>query len=296
MLLVALTVSACGHAGAAVQPNILLILADDMRADSIAALGTESLHTPHLDRLAARGLAFRNAYCLGGNVAAVCTPSRNMLLSGQSFFRWAGRAVAPGDPPNLPLSFKDAGYTTYHHGKRGNSAPAIQACFEVNKELADDDADRRSGEPGKRALDDAIAFLLEAHRALAEGGWLRLSTPNLDWVWTTHYRLEADPEAKVNNALMLNRAFHGWRHQFLWNREMLGEALAACGFEPVRWCRYGVSALPVFQEIERHETYIDEPDLPHVIIAEASKGAPQPERLERFRELVQRELLDHMAD
>jgi predicted SAM-dependent methyltransferase len=146
------------------------------------------------------------------------------------------------------------------------------------------------------AIDDAIKFLLESHRVLGPGGWLRLSTPNLDWVWVTHYRLAGSEDEKRHGALALNRAFHGWRHQFLWNREMLGEALAACGFEPVRWCRYGESALPVFQGIERHETYEDEPDLPHVIIAEASKGAPQPERLERFRELVQRQLLDHMAD
>jgi predicted SAM-dependent methyltransferase len=146
------------------------------------------------------------------------------------------------------------------------------------------------------AIDDAIKFLRESHRVLGPGGWLRLSTPNLDWVWSTHYHPGGSADEMRRDALMINRAFRGWRHQFLWNREMLGEALAACGFEPVRWCRYGVSELPVFQGIERHETYVDEPDLPHVIIAEASKATPQPERLERFRELVQRELLDHMAD
>lgn len=146
------------------------------------------------------------------------------------------------------------------------------------------------------AIADAINFLTEAHRVLEPGGWLRLSTPNLDWVWTTHYRLQAEPDQKRQDALALNRAFHGWRHQFLWNREMLGEALASCGFEPVRWCRYGESELAVFHGLERHETYNDAPDLPHVIIAEGRKAAAQPERLARFRALVQRELLDHMAD
>lgn len=146
-------------AAAPPRPNILLILADDMRADSIGALGNPHLRTPHLDRLAARGLALTNAYCLGGNSGAVCTPSRNMLLSGQSFFRWGGSPVAPGGPPNLPLTFKEAGYVTYHHGKKHNTAPAIQAHFEVNKTLADDDGERRSGEPGRIIVDDAIAFL-----------------------------------------------------------------------------------------------------------------------------------------
>jgi hypothetical protein len=146
------------------------------------------------------------------------------------------------------------------------------------------------------AIDAAVAFLLECHRALAAGGWLRLSTPNLDWVWSTHYRLDLAPDGKRAAALALNRAFHGWRHRFLWNREMLGEALLACGFAEPRWCRYGESALPVFSGIERHETYEDTADLPHVIIAEAAKGEPRPRRLEEFRALLAREFLSHLAD
>lgn len=145
-------------------------------------------------------------------------------------------------------------------------------------------------------LDLAVAFLHEAWRVLARSAWMRLSTPNLDWVWATHYRLEADPETKRAAALQINRAFHGWRHQFLWNREMLGAALEACGFAGVRWCRYGESELPLFRGIERHESYGDTPQLPHVIIVEARKGQPRPERLAEFQALIQREFLMHRAD
>lgn len=70
-------------------------------------------------------------------------------------------------------------------------------------------------------LDDALRFLAEVHRALAPGHWVRLSTPNLDWVWSTHYELDSEPETKRQNALAINRAFRGWQHQFLWNRELL---------------------------------------------------------------------------
>ncbi|HYX25847.1 MAG TPA: methyltransferase domain-containing protein, partial [Thermoanaerobaculia bacterium] len=76
------------------------------------------------------------------------------------------------------------------------------------------------------AVDDALRFLLEAHRVLMDGGWVRLTTPNLDWVWLTHYRLEGEAAERREAALAINRAFRGWRHQFLWNREMLAEALA----------------------------------------------------------------------
>src|SRR6478609_1239867 len=82
-------VASTGFAGdTARKPNVLFLFADDMRADSIAALGNPVVKTPHLDTLVRRGFTFRNAYCLGGNSGAVCTPSRNMMLSGNAYFRW----------------------------------------------------------------------------------------------------------------------------------------------------------------------------------------------------------------
>ncbi|HSH92940.1 MAG TPA: sulfatase-like hydrolase/transferase [Roseimicrobium sp.] len=161
------------HATAATsRPNILFLLADDMRADSVGALGNPTIKTPNLDGLVKRGFAFRNAYCFGGNSAAVCTPSRNMLLSGKVYFRWKdtlspGAApgqkglLAPGEGPNVPNTFKDAGYVTYHHGKKGNTALLIQARFDINKYLTNDEAERQSGEPGREIADAAITFLKE---------------------------------------------------------------------------------------------------------------------------------------
>jgi predicted SAM-dependent methyltransferase len=146
------------------------------------------------------------------------------------------------------------------------------------------------------AIDDALRFLLEAHRVLAEGGWVRLTTPNLDWVWLTHYKLAGEAAARREAALAINRAFRGWRHQFLWNREMLAEALAACGFEAVRWCRRGESELPFFRGLERHDTYGDDEETPHILIVEARKGEPRPDRLRALRAAVQAGFLDHMKD
>ena len=140
------------------KPNVLFLFTDDQRADTIGALGNPIIKTPVMDSLVRRGFTFRNAYCLGGNSGAVCTPSRNMLLSGKTYFRWSGQQ-APGDAPNFPLTMKDAGYLTYHHGKRGNTAVNIQERFEINKYLADDLEDRIDGEPGRSIVDGAITFL-----------------------------------------------------------------------------------------------------------------------------------------
>ena len=53
---------------------------------------------------------------------------------------------------------------------------------------------------------------------------------------------------------------------------LLGDALEACGFRDLAWCRYGESARAVFRGLEHHDTYEDRPDLPHVLIVEAEKA------------------------
>ena len=141
------------------KPNVLFLFADDQRTDTIAALGNPAIQTPNLDTLARSGFVFQNAYCLGSNSGAVCLPSRNMLLSGRAYFRWQG-PQAPASGPNFARAMKEAGYETYHHGKRGNTALEIQATFDHNKYLQDNE-DRTSGEPGQRIVDEAIAFLNE---------------------------------------------------------------------------------------------------------------------------------------
>lgn len=146
--------------GAAVQgrkPNVLFLFADDQRWDTIAAHGNPHIQTPNLDRLVRNGVTFGNAYCLGANMGAVCTPSRNMLLSGRAYFRWQG-PLAEADKPNFPVAMKEAGYETYHHGKRGNTALRIQEKFDHNKYL-EDQKSRTMGEPGSDIVDEAIGFL-----------------------------------------------------------------------------------------------------------------------------------------
>jgi len=143
-------------AAPAKRPNVVFLFTDDQRADTVSALGNPNIRTPNLDRLCRSGMMFRNAYCMGGNSPAVCLPSRNMLLSGRTFFRYG--LTAPAEAPNFPDAMREAGYETYHHGKRGNTALRIQARFEHNKYL-DDNAERLSGEPGKQIVDDAIRFL-----------------------------------------------------------------------------------------------------------------------------------------
>ncbi|MFA6544787.1 MAG: sulfatase-like hydrolase/transferase [Limisphaerales bacterium] len=188
-------------AHAAARPNVVFLFADDMRSDSVAALGNPFVKTPTLDALARSGFVMRNAYCLGGNSAAVCTPSRNMLLSGNSFFRWkdyqppqgARGMLAPGDAPNWPLSMKDAGYETYHEGKRGNTATLIQAKFEHNLYI-NENIDRTAGEPGQQIADDVTKFLRERKDPRPFFMYLAFANPHDPRVAAKKYMDLYDPE------------------------------------------------------------------------------------------------------
>jgi hypothetical protein len=79
------------------RPNVLFVLTDDQRADTIHALGNAHIATPNLDLLAQSGFAFRNAYCMGSDRPAVCLPSRAMLLSGMSLFHLSKRKAQSPD-------------------------------------------------------------------------------------------------------------------------------------------------------------------------------------------------------
>lgn len=135
------------------------------------------------------------------------------------------------------------------------------------------------------SLQEALAFLRGCRRVLAHSGVLRVSTPNLDWVMMTHYRIGGwDSETQaVEDCLKMNRAFHGWGHQFLYNRQTLSLALTTAGFGSITFHRYGESDRPELVGLERHEPSADEPDLPHVIIAQATGVAPAAGNPELFQ-------------
>src|SRR5438046_235410 len=60
------------------QPNILFVMTDQQRFDTIAALGNPHIYTPNMDRLVRRGLSFSNAY----STCPVCLPARYTIRTG----------------------------------------------------------------------------------------------------------------------------------------------------------------------------------------------------------------------
>jgi len=132
-------------------------------------------------------------------------------------------------------------------------------------------------------LADGLCFLRECRRALASDGVLRLSTPNLDWVWLTHYKPPAEMtrEEELFGCLEINRAFHGWGHQFLYNRHVLARALRSAGFAEVIARAYGESDIAELRGLERHERHRDLAGAPSVLVVEASGTGAGDEELDR---------------
>jgi arylsulfatase A-like enzyme len=106
------------------QPNVLILFADDMRADTLAAWGNRHILTPNLDKLVQRGLSFRRAYVQGSNQGAVCVASRAMLHTGKSLWR----AMGPNGFASTTLAerFAEAGYRTFLTGKWHNGLPNLK--------------------------------------------------------------------------------------------------------------------------------------------------------------------------
>ncbi|MSQ93053.1 MAG: DUF4976 domain-containing protein [Gemmataceae bacterium] len=114
------------------RPNVLFLFTDDQRADTIAALGNKHIKTPNLDKLVARGIAFRRAYCMGAMQGAVCVPSRAMVLSGRSLFKINDNLK---DIPTWPEMFARMGYLTFITGKWHNQQASLLAAFTTGKSI-----------------------------------------------------------------------------------------------------------------------------------------------------------------
>jgi len=127
------------------KPNIIFILADDLGYGDLGCFGQKKIQTPNIDRMAAEGLRFTDAYA----GSTVCAPSRCCLMTG----RHTGHALVRGNA-RVPLRPHDvtvaerlklAGYATGIIGKWGLGEP------------------NSTGVPNRQGFDHWFGYLNQRH-------------------------------------------------------------------------------------------------------------------------------------
>ena len=96
-------------------PNFVIIVTDNQRLDTIAALGNPVIKTPNLDRLVRGGTTFTRAVAY-----PLCTPSRTEMITGCSALRTGVMGFSQRPPKSLafwPATMHRSGYETWHIGK-----------------------------------------------------------------------------------------------------------------------------------------------------------------------------------
>lgn len=108
-------------AAAQQRPNVIIVIADDLGFGDVSAYGSQTIHTPNIDRLANGGVCFNNGYA----TSATSTPSRYGMLTGHYPWRNVKARILQGDAPlligvdeyTLPKMMSSAGYATGAIGK-----------------------------------------------------------------------------------------------------------------------------------------------------------------------------------
>ncbi len=132
-------------------PNIIFILADDLGYGELGCYGQKKILTPRLDKMAAEGLRFTNAY--SGN--AVCAPSRCSLMTGlhqghahvrdNRTYGVEGQTPLPASTVTIARLLQAAGYATGAMGKWGLGGPGTE------------------GDPNRQGFDLFYGFNCQGH-------------------------------------------------------------------------------------------------------------------------------------
>ena len=126
----ALFLSSCMKNTKHKRPNIVLIIGDDISSDDFGCYGHPNIRTPHIDKLAANGLRFTNAYL----TTSQCSPTRSSVITGRYPHNTGSPELhmeLPQGQPLFPAALKSAGYYCVQAGKWHLGEYAKEAFHQV---------------------------------------------------------------------------------------------------------------------------------------------------------------------
>jgi len=149
------------------RPNVLFLMTDQQRFDTIAALGNPHIYTPNFDRLVHRGVAFLNGY----STCPVCVPSRYTIRTGRfepttGIYSNARPDLVPGQAaemeercgPYLERTMNGLGYRTFGIGKSHTHPWDENLGYEVHLH-----SEELYGSHPQRSRDAYASFIAREH-------------------------------------------------------------------------------------------------------------------------------------
>jgi choline-sulfatase len=112
------------------RPNLLLILSDEHSPHVLGCSGDRVVRTPHLDRLAERGVRFTNTYC----GSPLCVPSRMTFLTSRhcsDIGVWSNSCTMDSEIPTFNHPLNAAGYRTILCGRMNFGGPDQRHGFQA---------------------------------------------------------------------------------------------------------------------------------------------------------------------
>ena len=148
------------------QPNILYVMTDQQRFDTIAAMGNADIYTPNLDRLVRRGVRFVNGY----STCPVCVPARYTIRTALRIFSNRHSAPVAGQAetiegrcgPYLARTMRGHGYRTFGIGKFHSRPWDEDLGYEVHLH-----SEEMYGTPDQRARDAYASWIASEHGKLS---------------------------------------------------------------------------------------------------------------------------------
>jgi len=206
-------------------PNILFIVSDDQRPDTIHALGNVVIETPNLDRLVRRGTSFTRAYA----GYPICHVSRAQILTGTPAFKalpkYPGGAIDP-KLATLAGTLQKAGYHTCYSGKWHNDGHPLQRGYITTSGLYSSGGGKGVTQPGtddrgrpltgyrgwtfkddqnKAEIDKGVGLQADNSRHIADGATRGIQTAPKDRPWFVHVNFAFPHDPRQWPAGMKNR-------------------------------------------------------------------------------------------
>ncbi len=178
-------------------PNVILIMTDQQRADSLGCTGNPVVKTPNIDALAARGATFTNHF----TPHQICSPSRSTLFTGL-YARHHGltrNGVAlPEDMPLISRDLKEKGYRTHGVGKFHFQPILAPAEYEMPDSNAFWTLPQSQGWNGPFYGFETVDILIGESVSATQGGhyadWLTKTAPEAADLYLPEHALEPRPD------------------------------------------------------------------------------------------------------